>query len=80
MGGGGWILKEGAFARSASLSRLLLGTFLAETRKVPRRRLLCPILNADYNITDSLQFVLGLLKSNSQISICPADEGKYTHQ
>jgi len=31
---GGWILKEGAFARSASLSRLLWGTFLAETRKV----------------------------------------------
>ena len=33
---GGWILKEGAFARSASLSRLLWGTFLAETRKVQR--------------------------------------------
>ena len=33
--GGGRILKEGAFARSASLSRLLLGTFLAETGKVP---------------------------------------------
>ena len=31
---GGWILKEGAFARSASLRRLLWGTFLAETRKV----------------------------------------------
>ena len=33
--GGGRILKEGAFARSTSLSRLLLGTFLAETGKVP---------------------------------------------
>ena len=34
---GGWILKEGAFARSASLSRLLWGTFLAETRKVQKK-------------------------------------------
>ena len=31
---GGVILKRGAFTRSALLSRLLWGTFLAETRKV----------------------------------------------
>ena len=34
----GGFLMRALFARSASLSRLLLGTFLAETRKVPRRR------------------------------------------
>ena len=35
--GGGWILKEGAFARSASLSRLLLVLFLPKQEKyIPR--------------------------------------------
>ena len=33
---GGWILKEGAFARSASLSRLLLVLFLATQEKYIR--------------------------------------------
>ena len=37
----GGFLRRALLARSASLSRLLLGTFLAETRKVPLRRMQC---------------------------------------